>query len=185
MVLLLEHCRCLEPSLDHLAHVPFPKFVHRLRASAEQDLALALLRHGFVGYSRDYQLVVLPMPDPRTGTTPPPLRYLFRYCVQATCTTALPARTWRVSLDDRLTTCETRVEYDGYVWGVKWQALYPGATLISDSPTARSWAAAIGIDFHEVRFETNVHVLTLVFSDLHIEELPPPPPGHGHQFPVQ
>ncbi|MFD2355620.1 hypothetical protein ACFSTC_49645 [Nonomuraea ferruginea] len=130
-----------------------------------------------MGYSRDYQLVVLPMPDPRTGTTPPPLRYLFRYCVQATCTTALPARTWRVSLDDRLTTCETRVEYDGYVWGVKWQALYPGATLISDSPTARSWAAAIGIDFHEVRFETNVHVLTLVFSDLHIEELPPPATG--------
>ncbi|GGO83648.1 YxiG-like protein [Nonomuraea cavernae] len=148
--------------------------VIKLQQALDDLFDQSLLRHGFVDHLRDYQLVILPMPDPRTGTTPPRRRYLFRYCVQATCATALPADTWRVSLDDRLTTFETGVELDGYVWGVNWQSLYPGATLISDSPTARSWAAAIGIDFHEVRIQTNVHDLTLVFSDLHIEELPPP-----------
>lgn len=35
------------------------------------------------------------------------------------------------------------LDLDGYVWGVNWQVLYPGATLITDSPTARDWAAAI------------------------------------------
>ncbi|MEZ7127711.1 hypothetical protein ACBR40_20475 [Nonomuraea sp. AD125B] len=146
----------------------------KLQQALDDLFDQALLRHGFVDHLRDYQLVILPMPDPQTGTTPATRRYLFRYCVQATCTTALPAHTWRVSLDDRLTTYETGAELDGYVWGVNWQALYPGVTLITDSPTARSWAAAIGIDFHEVRIETNVHDLTLVFSDLTIEELPPP-----------
>ncbi|TXK35116.1 hypothetical protein [Nonomuraea sp. C10] len=159
--------------------------VIKLQQALDDLFDQSLLRHGFVDHMRDYQLAILPMPDPRTGTTPAPLRYLFRYCVQATCTTALPAHTWRVSLDDRLTTYESGVELDGYVWGVNFQSLYPGATLVSDSPIARSWAAAIGIDFHEVRIETNVHDLTLVFSDLHIEELPPPTSGHGHEFPVQ
>lgn len=159
--------------------------VSKLQQALHDLFDQSLLRHGFVDHMRDYQLVILPMPDPRTGSTPAPLRYLFRYCVQATCTTALPAHTWRVSLDDRLTAYETGVEFDGYVWGIKFQSIYPGATLIADSPTARSWAAAVGIDFHEVRIETNVHDLNLVFSDLTIEELPPLSPGHGHAFPVR
>ncbi|WP_443684618.1 YxiG-like protein [Nonomuraea harbinensis] len=52
-------------------------------------------------------------------------------------------------------------------------------------PPPAAGPAAIGIDFHEVRIETNVHDLTLVFSDLTIEELPPPSPGHRHGCPVQ
>lgn len=62
--------------------------------------------------------------------------------------------------------------------------LYPGATLVTDSPTAQSWAAAIGIDFHEVRIETNAHDLTLIFSGLWIEELPTESQGPDHKFPM-
>ncbi|MET7459573.1 hypothetical protein [Nonomuraea sp. NPDC005501] len=145
----------------------------------------ALLHHGFVGYMRDYQLVIRTTADPRTGIAPTTLRYLFRHCVQATCTTTVPAATWRTSLDDRLITYETGVDLDGYVWGVSWQMLYPGATLITDSPSARTWAAAVGIDFHEVRIETNAHDLTLIFSDLHIEELPTESQRPEHRFPLQ
>jgi hypothetical protein len=36
---------------------------------------------------------------------------------------------------------------------------------------ARRWATALGIDFHEVRIQTNAHDLALVFSELHVEEL--------------
>ncbi|WP_435809699.1 YxiG-like protein [Streptosporangium canum] len=92
---------------------------------------------------------------------------------------------WRESLDDRLVTYETGVDLDGYVWGVNWQDLYPGATLVTDSPTARNWAAALGIDFHEVRIQANAHDLTLIFSDLQIEELPPEWQGPDHKFPIQ
>ncbi|TKK80637.1 hypothetical protein FDA94_35895 [Herbidospora galbida] len=123
--------------------------------------------------------------DPRSGSTQTTLRYLFRHCVQADCTTTVPADIWRESLDDRLITYQTGVDLDGYVWGVDWQLLYPGATLVTDSPTAQRWAAAVGIDFHEVRIQTNAHDLTLVFSDLKIEELPSEWQGPGHKLPIR
>ena len=78
---------------------------------------------------------------------------------------------WRKSLDDRLIVHETGVDLDGYVWGVKWHGLYPGGKLVTDSPRAQGWAQAIGIDFHEVCLTTNAHELTLVFSELRIEEV--------------
>ncbi|MER7362643.1 YxiG-like protein [Nonomuraea wenchangensis] len=156
-----------------------------LQQALDEVFDQALLHHGFVDYMRDYQLVIHATADPRTGIAPTTLRYLFRHCVQAHCTTTVPPGTWRDSLDDRLITYETGVNLDGYVWGVNWQMLYPGATLITDSPAARDWAAAIGIDFHEVRIQTNAHDLALIFSDLHIEELPPEFQGPDYKFPIQ
>jgi len=149
----------------------------KLQEALDQAFDQALLRHGFVNYARDYQLVIRPITGAGTELMPPALRYLFRYCVQANCVTTVPGHTWRESLDDRLTAYETGVTLNGYLWGVDWQMLYPGAELVADSSTARDWAAAVGIDFHEVRIQTNVHDLTLVFSDLRVEDLPPEPQG--------
>ncbi|MET8338027.1 hypothetical protein ABZV14_39990 [Streptosporangium canum] len=157
----------------------------KLQQALDDVFDQALLRHGFTEYMRDYQLVIHATADPRSGIAPATLRYLFRHCVQATCTTTVSADTWRGSLDDRLISYETGVDLDGYVWGVDWQLLYPGATLITDSPTARHWAAAVGIDFHEVRIQANAHDLTLVFSDLQIEELPSEWTGPDYKFPIQ
>jgi hypothetical protein len=63
-------------------------------------------------------------------------------------------------------------------WGIpgrgsKWQNIYPGGTVVADSERAGRWAAALGVDFHEVRLELNAHDLTLVFSDLEITEVAP------------
>ncbi|MEU4534420.1 hypothetical protein AB0G15_06105 [Streptosporangium sp. NPDC023825] len=157
----------------------------KLQHALDDVFDQALLRHGFTEYMRDYQLVIHATADPRSGIAPATLRYLFRYCVQAECTTTVRTDTWRESLDDRLITYETGVDLEGYVWGVNWQLLYPGATLVADSPTARDWAAAIGIDFHEVRIQTNAHDLTLIFSDLQIEELPSEWQGPDYKFPIQ
>lgn len=157
----------------------------QLQQALEDIFDQSLLRHGFVDYTRDYELIIEATADPATGIEPTELRYLFRYCVQANCTTTVPAHTWRDSLDDRLTSYDTGVDLDGYVWGVKWQLLYPGATVITDSPTARQWATAVGIDFHEVRIQTNAHDLTLVFSDLNVQESPAKSPGPEHKFPLQ
>jgi hypothetical protein len=43
--------------------------------------------------------------------------------------------------------------------------------MIPASPTARHWSEALGLDFHEVRIETNGHNLSLVFSDLVVTEV--------------
>jgi hypothetical protein len=120
---------------------------------------------------RDYEVIVYAAADPRTGVTPSHLRYLFRYCVEARCETSVPAETWRVSLDDRLIDHESGADLDGYVWGVKWHCLYPGAKLLPASEATRHWSKALGIDFHEVRIETNAHNLTLLFSDLQVSEV--------------
>ncbi|WP_149179890.1 hypothetical protein [Streptomyces sp. TRM49041] len=133
----------------------------------------AVVHHGFTDYMRDYQVVIHATADPRTGIEPAYLRYLFRYCVEARCETTLSSETWRASLDDRLIEGETGdAGLDGYVWGVKWHALYPGARLLPQSDTAGRWRQAVGVDFHEVRIDTNAHRLTLVFSDLRVSEVP-------------
>ncbi|MER6181954.1 hypothetical protein [Streptomyces sp. NPDC001652] len=132
----------------------------------------AVVHHGYTNYMRDYEVIVYATADPRTGITPSHLRYLFRYCVEARCETSVPAETWRVSLDDRLIDHETGADLDGYVWGVKWHCLYPGAKLLPESDATRRWSNALGIDFHEVHIETNAHNLTLLFSDLQVSEVP-------------
>jgi hypothetical protein len=109
----------------------------KLRLALDDIFDQALLHHGFVAHTRDYEVIVHATADPATGIEPTELRDLFRYCVQANCTTTVPATIWRDSLDDRLITYETGVDLDGYVWGVNWQDLYPGAGLLTDSPTAR------------------------------------------------
>lgn len=132
----------------------------------------ALVFHGYTDYLRDYEVVVYMTADPRTGIEPSYLRYLFRYCVEARCESSVSAEIWRVSLDDRLVDRENDADLDGFVWGVRWQRMYPGARLIPESEAARRWTRAVGIDFHEVRIETEAHRLTLVFSDLQVGKVP-------------
>lgn len=55
---------------------------------------------------------------------------------------------------------------------MKWHCLYPGAKLLPESEATRRWSTAVGIDFHEVRIETNAHNLNLLFSDLQVSEAP-------------
>lgn len=131
----------------------------------------AVLHHGYTDYMRDYEVIVHATADPRTGVASAHRRYLFRYCVEARCETSVRADVWRVSLDDGLIDHETGAGLDGFVWGVKWHGLYPGARILPGSEAARRWSKALGIAFHEVRVETNAHDLTLLFSDLQVSEV--------------
>jgi hypothetical protein len=142
-----------------------------IRQALDEVFDQAIVYHAYTDYLRDYEVIVYAAASPRTDIPPAYLRYLFRCCVAADIRTALTPGIWARSLDERLIDPELAAGLDGYVWGIKWQALDPGARLVEDSPRAREWARAIGIDFHEVRIETNGHDLTLVFSDLEVSEL--------------
>jgi hypothetical protein len=123
----------------------------------------SLLRHGFADHLRDYELIVR-RHDVRSADIPSAdLRYLFTFCVEAEVQTTLGSQVWRASLDDGLT------DMEGHVWA--WQDLYPGGRVVEGSDRARSWADSIGIDFHEVVVETNVHAIKLIVSDLEIAEV--------------
>ncbi|MEU8544160.1 hypothetical protein AB0C52_29900 [Streptomyces sp. NPDC048717] len=143
-----------------------------LQQMLDQIFDHAVVYHGYTTYMRDYEVVVHVTSDSRTGIAPAHLRYLFRYCVEVRCETSLRPETWRVSLDDRLVDSVTGDGLDGFVWGVEWQMLYPGARLLAEPEATRRWSKALGIDFHEACIESGAHKLTLLFSELQVSELP-------------
>lgn len=132
-----------------------------------------LVYHGYTDYIRDYELFVYCTADPRTGVLPEHLRYLFKLCVHAEINTAVSPEIWARSLDERLIDYESGKDLDGYVWGVKWQVLYPGAQVVAGSERAKTWSRKLGVEFHEVRIGTNGNNLTLVFSDLDVTQVEP------------
>jgi hypothetical protein len=133
-----------------------------LRRALDDVFDQAIVYHAFTDYLRDYEMIVHVTAAPSTGVRPQYLRYLFRYCVEVDVRSAVSPEVWKHSLDDRLIDYDTGKDLDGYVWGVKWQALYPGAT--------------------EVRLDTNGHNLSLVFGNLTVESLPDEyrPPSTRH-----
>jgi hypothetical protein len=149
--------------------------VSEIRAAFDEVFDQAIVFHGFADYMRDYDIFIYATADPRTGIPPEHLRYRFKYCVRATATSALAPQVWRQSLDERLVDYEQGSDLDGYVWGVKWQMLYPGMKLVTDSAEAETWSRELGQPFHEAVIETNGHNISLIFSDLVVD-----PVGNGH-----
>ena len=133
-----------------------------------------LMFHGFTPYMRDYEMVVYQSvdPNPKYGLVPRHLRFLFRYCTEATARSRVRPDVWSRSLDDELlrvrhVTCES----SGYTWGVEAQEIYPGATVVEASERAAYWSDELGIDFHEVVIEANAQVITLVFAEVTFTEV--------------
>ena len=165
-----------------------------IKRALDEVFDQALVFHGFADHMRDYDLYIHATADPRTGIAPEHLRYRFTHCVRATATTAVGRDVWPRSLGDEFIDYEEWLragEPEGYVWGVKWQVLYPGMRLMPDSDETRSWSAQLGLPFHEVLIETNGHDITLVFSDLRVSTIPSgtaafvvPPSGPDGKFPL-
>lgn len=145
--------------------------VHQIAEAFDEVFDQALVFHGFTDYMRDYDVFVYATADRRTGIKPEYLRYRFTYCVRASVTSAVTAEVWSRSLDDELIDFEQGRELDGYVWGVRWQMLYPGMRLLPAAAETDSWSAQVGIPFHEAVIETNGHTISLVFSDLDVTRL--------------
>lgn len=147
-----------------------------IRQAFEDVFDQALLFHGFAAHMRDYDLYLHATADPRTGVPPAHLRYRFTYCVRASVTSSVARDVWARSLHEIFT---DHVEWlaagspEGYVWGVRWQMLYPGLTLLPPTPETQEWAARLGVPFHEALVETNAHTVSLVFSDLRVDEVAP------------
>lgn len=146
---------------------------NEIRQALDEVFDQAIVFHGFTDYMRDYEVIVYATADPRTGIAPEHLSYTFKHCVRATVSSAVPPTVWAKSLDDRLIDYEAGAILDGYVWGVKWQALYPGMSLVAASLDATRWSEALGVPFYEVLIETNGHNISLVFSDLLVRAVEP------------
>jgi hypothetical protein len=138
----------------------------RIQAAFDDVFDQAVVFHGFADYMRDYDVFIDATADPAAGTGPQHLRYRFTHCVRAAVTTALSPQIWKRSLDDRLIDPDQASDPDGFVWGVRWQALYPGMKLVADSADAAQWSRELDVTFLEVNIQTNVQNISLVFYDL-------------------
>ncbi|MGI5505361.1 hypothetical protein [Lentzea sp. CA-135723] len=148
----------------------------QIGAALDDVFDQALVFHGFTDYMRDYDVFVCATSDPVTGIPPEHLRYRFRHCVHAAVTTSVAPHTWHRSLDDAFVDgWQDRDDLDGYVWGVRWQVLYPGAKVVADSAAAQAWSKRLGMPMHEVVIEANGHHISLVFADLVVDRVEP---GH-------
>jgi hypothetical protein len=134
----------------------------------------ALTHHGYTKYLRDYEMVVYQSvdPNPKYGLVPRHLRFLFRFCPEATVTSLVRPDVWSHSLDDALIE-EHKVTMDsqGFVWGVNCQILYPGAKVVANSDKAAKWSEQIGVPLYEVRIIGNTQEIALIFSELIVEEV--------------
>ena len=145
-----------------------------LYSQLEEMFDCELVHHGFTNYMRDYEFVVYQScdPNPKYGLSPRHIRFLFRFCPEAIVTSRVRPDVWGRSLDESLLNVHVVTqESQGYVWGVQTQCLYPGATVIDNSSRAQFWATALGIEFHEIVVEANAQSITLVFSDIQVDEV--------------
>ena len=132
----------------------------------------AILRHGFVDYMRDYQLIV----SARNG---PPYtdvhRYLFVGCVEAVYQSAIAPEHLPRSLPDDLVYSgpdyPDKDDPDGFIWGVRYANAYPGLSYIADGKRAAYWRDRLSRPMHDVFLETEAYTLLLVFADVRYEFL--------------
>jgi hypothetical protein len=144
-----------------------------IQAAFDAVFDQAILFHGFTDYMRDYDVFIYVTTDPGASITAAHLRYRFVHCVRAAVTSALSPQIWRQSLDERLAGCEHGPDAEGFVWGVRWQGLYPGIRLMAESAEAQRWSRELGMPFHEAVIKANGHNASLVFSDLVVQAVDP------------
>ncbi len=144
-----------------------------MQAAFDEVFDQAIVFHAFTDYMRDYEVVTYSVADPRTGIQPQYDRFIFRYCVEAEVKTTVTPETWRKSLDDGLLDHENGKDLDGYVWGVRWHCLYPGARIEEATPRTTAWADALEMPLYEAVIETNAHHIRLVFGDLEVSQVEP------------
>jgi hypothetical protein len=133
----------------------------------------AILSHGFTPYMRDYELVAeVDGTDNKEGAGR--FCYRFTYCVQVGYITSLPDAGWLAAWDDVYTDYARWKQAGGpvgFVWGVAWASAYPGLVYLEGSATANSWSERLGRPMHDIRIETNVFSLSLIFHDVVITRL--------------
>jgi hypothetical protein len=145
-----------------------------IEAHLEELFDCALTYHGYTKYLRDYEMIVFQSVDPnnKSGLAPRHLRFVFRICPEVNVVSVVRPDVWSRSLDDSLVhEHNVTMKSTGYVWGVNCQILYPGATLVADSPRADVWSEKIGIPFYEVRIAGNAQEIDLIFSELVVDEV--------------
>lgn len=127
----------------------------------------AILRHGFTDYMRDYEIVFSGFGKYAERID----KVQFIGCVEAICSSRIRPESLAKSLTDEHVHASDHPEKenpDGFIWGVRYSAAYPGLTYIEDGKRARHWSKLLGRTMHEITLETEAFHLRLVFADVRV-----------------
>jgi hypothetical protein len=139
--------------------------MNSVQALLERDALydVALLKHGFTDYMRDYEIVVSGGRDFH--------RYQFIGCVEASCKTTVRPATFVESLSDDFVYSGPdypgKDDPQGFIWGVR----YSNACIsyAEAGERAAHWSRVLGISMHEANIKSEAFLVTLVFADLRCE----------------
>jgi len=164
----------------------------RVRSRIEDDALFfdsAILSHGFSPFMRDYDVVIdVPAlkPDGSGSYVEGRYRYRFTHCPEAHVGSTVAPQSWRDSWDEHFVdfaAWEQAGQPSGFVWGTNWADAYPGFSYVENSERASKWAGQLDREMHELRIETNVFELSLVFHDLRVTQLAAGDPRTGEMTP--
>ncbi len=125
---------------------------------------VAVLRHGFTNYIRDYQFEI---ETNWIGNLAGRYVLTFKHCYDLTYRILVEDDVIKKSWNDIFTNFEVwkkNNEPDGFVWGINWSLAYPGFEQIKNSDKAKNWSNRLGKKMHEVKLETNSFQINLIFE---------------------
>jgi hypothetical protein len=132
---------------------------------------VAVLRHGFTDYLRDYKFEI---EANWIGDLAGRYILTFKHCYDLTYKTLVKDDVIKKSWDDIFTDYETwekNNEPDGFVWGTNWSLAYPGFKELKDSDKAKAWSNRLKKQMSEVKLETNSFEINLIFESWTLEKL--------------
>ena len=131
----------------------------------------AILSHGFMPYKRDYYFHIETLwRDPLAGQ----YLVLFRHCYEFNYRTSTGAETLLQSWDDLFIDFDKYEKAggpEGYVWGSNHIGVYPGFTLVDNSPKANDWSEKLGKPMQEVQLEAEIFNMNFIFHNWTIKKL--------------
>ncbi|WP_148041381.1 YxiG-like protein [Rufibacter immobilis] len=132
---------------------------------------VAILRHGFTDYVRDYQFEI---EANWIGDLAGRYILTFKHCYDLIYKTLIDDDLIKKSWDDLFTDFETwekHKEPDGFVWGTNWSLAYPGFEEIKDSEKANDWSKRLGKQMKESKLETNSFEITLIHEEWNLKKI--------------
>ena len=131
---------------------------------------VVILKHGFTDYGRDYQFEIEATPIGKLAG-----RYIltFKHCYDLTYKILVNDEIIRKSWDDIFTNSkawEKNNKPDGFLWGTNWSLAYPGFKKIENSDKAADWSSRLGKKMNEVKLETNLYLINLIYETWILEK---------------
>ena len=133
---------------------------------------VAILRHGFTNYARDYQFYIAAYQW--IGDLEGSYVLTFSHCYDLTYKTLVPDDVLKESWDDLFIDYKTwkkNNEPNGMVWGINWSLAFPGFKEVVNSDKAMDWSKRLDKPMKEVKLETTSFEISLTYENWKLEKI--------------